>query len=188
MDLRITSTPALIGINTIPWKVEIQQPKADVELNTQHPKVEIHSEQVQVQIDQSKCFSEAGLKPISELSKENADLGHQKVMEGIARRVRQGHELAAIHKGGNPIASHAAENAFHLDDKEFTFDLIPKSRPKIDFIGGTVDINVIEGKVDMEVQVNKPIIDFTRGKVEIYLRQRNSIQIEYVGNSLNVTA
>lgn len=185
MDLKITTTPAQIGIKTTPARLEIQQPKADVALNIEHPRVEIDSEPIQVQIDQYQCFAEAGLKNFLDLTKEGAQIAKNKAMQGIERIVSQGNALAAIHQGGNPIADQAEENAFHLDDAEFNFDLIPKSRPKIDFIGGEVDIKVIEGKVNPKVKVNKPIVDYTRGKVEIYLKQKNSINIEYVGKKFN---
>ncbi|QEK13561.1 hypothetical protein FQB35_02390 [Crassaminicella thermophila] len=165
--------------------MEIKQPKADVTLNIEHPKLEIHSEQVKVQIDQYPCRAEEGLKNYIDLTKDNAAFAKQKAMEGIARIVSQGNQLAAIQNGGNPIADQAEENAYNLFDKEFNFDLIPKSRPKIDFIGGKVDIKFIEGKVKPQVKVNKPIINYTVGKFEIYLRQKNSINIEYVGKKFN---
>jgi len=187
-DLRITTTPALIGIQTKTGRLEIQQPKADMELNIQHPKVEIHSEQVKVQIDQYECFAEAGLKNFIDLTRENAAFAKQKFAEAVDRIVRQGDEMvASLHKGVDMIPIHAEENAFERNRVDYNMDTIPKSRPRIDFIGGTVDIKAIEGRVDAQVRINKPIIDYTRGSVDIYLRQKNSINIEYVGNQLDVT-
>ncbi|MDK2919036.1 MAG: hypothetical protein PWQ37_1769 [Candidatus Petromonas sp.] len=183
--LKINTSPALIGINTTPGKMEITQPKADINMNTEHPRIEIHSEQVRVQIDQYQCFAEAGLKNYLDLTKETVQLAKQAAMQGIERIVRQGNELAAIENGLDPIPNQAEENAFELFKKEFNFDLIPKSRPKIDFKGGTVDIKVHEGKVNMDIKVNKPQINYTPGKVEIYLRQKNSIDIQYVGGNMD---
>ncbi len=180
--LKITSTPALIGIKTTPGKLDIRQPKADVNMHTEHPKVEIKNDLPKVKIDQYQCFAEAGLKNFSDLNKEGAQLARQAAMEGIARRVRQGNELAAIETKTDPIPSQAEENAFELFNKEFNFDLVPKSRPKIELIRGKADITLHRGKVEMDVRVNKPIINYTRGKVEIYLKQRNSIEIEHIEN------
>ncbi|QXM07420.1 hypothetical protein KVH43_07105 [Crassaminicella indica] len=165
--------------------MSIQQPKADIKMTTKLPKVEIHTEPVKVQIDQYPCRAEIGFKNYIDLTKDTASFAKQKAMEGIARIVRQGNEMAAIQNKTDVIPEQAEENAYHLFDKEFNFDLIPKSRPKIDFIGGKVDIKPIEGKVNMDVGVNKPIIDYKMGKVDIYLRQKNSINIEYVGGRFN---
>jgi hypothetical protein len=185
MEIRINTTPALIGINRTPGKMEIQQPKADINMNTTLPKVEIHTEPVKVQIDQYPCRAEAGLKNYIDLTKDNASFSKQKAMEGIARIVRQGNEMATIQNNQDPIPQQADENAYHLFEKEFNFDLIPKSRPNIDFVGGAVDIKPIEGKVNMDVKVNKPIIQYQRGKVEVYLRQKNNLNIEWVGGKFN---
>ncbi len=184
--LSITTTPALIGIKTTSAKQEIQQPKAEVKLNIQHPKVEIDSEQVQVRIDQYQCFAESGLKNYLDLTKDNAAFAQQKFSEAVARIVRQGDEMVEnLHKGRDMIPIHAMENAIAKNSRQFNMVTMPKSCPKIDFVGGTVDINVVEGKVDIQVKTNKPIIDYNRGNVDIYLRQKNSIDIEYVDGKVD---
>ncbi len=183
--LIINTTPALIGISTTPGKLSIQQPKADVSMHTEHPKVEIDNKFPKVKIDQYECFAERGMKNYLDLTKETVQLAKQSAMQGIERRVRQGNELAAIENGRNPIARQAEENAFELFNKEFGLDFIPKSRPRIELIEGKPKITVHEGKVNIDVKVNKPIINYTRGKVDIYLRQKNSIDIQYVGEKID---
>ncbi|WZL73737.1 DUF6470 family protein [Clostridiaceae bacterium 35-E11] len=186
MDLRITATPALINIKTTPGKLQIKQPQADINSQIQPPKVQIHSEQAKVAIDQSQCFAESGLKSVFQLGKEWAAQGIQQAFQGIGRIAAQGDELAAIETGGNPISKQALENAFLMYEKNFNIGLMPKSRPKIEFTGGTVDIKVIPGEIRQNVKINKPQIQYTRGNVEVYLKQKNSIKIEYVGRRLNV--
>ncbi|SKC55899.1 DUF6470 family protein [Maledivibacter halophilus] len=183
--LKITTTPALIGINTINAKLDISQPKADLNMHTEHAKVEINSENPKVIIDQYQCFAEAGLKNILDLTRETAQISKQAALKGIERRVSQGNQMADIHKDYNPIAEMADYNAFELFNREFNFGLIPKSRPKIDIIEGNVDIKVHEGKANMDVKINRPQVDYTRGKVEIYLRQKNSIDIQYIGENVD---
>ncbi|TCO76468.1 DUF6470 family protein [Marinisporobacter balticus] len=185
MDLRITTTPALIGIQTNSAKIELHQQQADMQMNIEQPKLEIHTEQGKVQIDQYPCRAEEGLKNNIDLLKDTAVFAKQKAMQGIERIVRQGNQFAAIQNKTDAVAEQAEENAYHLFDKEFNFGSVPKSRPNIDFTGGNVEINVVEGKVNLQVKVNKPTLNYTRGNVEVYLRQKNSINIEYVGKKLN---
>jgi len=186
MDLRIASTPALIGIQTTHGKLEIKQPTADMQLNIEHPRVEIQTEQGQIHIDQYQCFAEAGLKNALDLAIDNTAYANQKLSQAVSRMVEQGDAMvAALHRGTDMIAIHAQENVFARYSSEFDIGTIPKSRPEIDFSGGTVEINVIEGRINPQVQLQKPIIDATRTKVDIYLRQRNSINIEYVGKRVN---
>lgn len=187
--LRITTKPALLGMETTPGKYDIQQPKADMQLNTQKPRLEMNTEHVQVLIDQYQCFAESGLKNYIDLTKDNVAFAQQKFSEAVARIVRQGDEMvSSLHKGQDMIPIHAQENIVAKNDKEFNMVTMPKSRPKIDFKGGTVEINVVEGKVDLQAKVNKPKINYNRGKLDIYLRQKNSVNIEYLGNQLNQLA
>lgn len=183
--LKITTTPALIGINTTPAKIEIQQPKPEISMHTEHPRVEIKNELPKVIIDQYECFADAGLKNFLDLTKEAAQLGKQAALQGIERRVNQGNQMKDIHKDFNPIAQQADYNAFELFNKQFTFGTVPKSRPKIELKEGKPHIEFREGRVDFDVKLSKPIVNYSRGSVEIYLRQKNSIDIEYVGNKID---
>ncbi|WP_129597504.1 DUF6470 family protein [Anaerophilus nitritogenes] len=185
MPFRIETQPALIGIQTTNAKLDIEQPKADMNMNIEHPKIEMHTEHVKVQIDQYPCFAEAGLKNYRDLTKDNIEFAKQKMSETIDRIARQGNEMMNIHENENALADQAIENAYLIFQKEWNIGFIPTSRPSIDFKGGTVDIQVKEGKVNMDVKVNKPIVDYTPGKVDIYLRQKNSIHIEYIKEKFN---
>lgn len=183
--LKISTTPALIGINTSAAKTEIQQPKPDVSMHTEHPKLEIKNELPKVLIDQYECFAEAGLKNFIDLTRETAQLSKKAAMQGIERRVNQGNQMRDIHKKINPIAQQAVYNAFEQFKKEFSLGTVPKSRPKIELKEGKPQIKVREGRVDFDVKVNRPIINYSSGNVEIYLRQKNSIDIEYVGKEID---
>ena len=93
----------------------------------------------------------------------------QAALEGIARRVDEGNMMANIKNSANAIAEIALNNSF----TQHVFDVVsmPKSRPLIDFIGGTVDITIHEGYVDVKSKPNMPIVDVQAGDIEIFLRQ-----------------
>ncbi|MDF2533249.1 MAG: hypothetical protein K0Q65_2830 [Clostridia bacterium] len=181
--IRISKTDGLIGINTTSANMSISQPKADFEMAIKHPKVEMHTEQIQVRIDQRQCFNESGLKDFTTLARDHANDGKQAVLEGIARRVNEGNMMAAIENNVDAIAEIAFNNSF--TSHVFDIETMPKSRPVIDFVGGTVDIRVDEGYVDIKSNPNKPLIDVEVGDVEIYLRQRPEINIEFIGNEID---
>lgn len=186
MDIRITTTSASIGIKTTNGRLDIQQPQAQMSINTQEPRLKIHAAPAKMQIDQYQCFAEAGQKNYSDMTRGYAALGMRRSMEGIATIARQGDQMANIHQGGNVIIAQAAQNGFPQDRMEFNFDAIPKSMPKIYVQQGKLDIQVQEGKVDVRVKSSSPKIHYTPGKVDIYLRQKNSIKVQYIGKKLNV--
>lgn len=181
--IKITTTNAQIGIQSTPTKMSIRQPKADFDMQQKHPKILLETEPIQIRIDQSQCFAEAGLKSYSALTEEQAARAKQAALEGIGRIVSEGNTLAAIENKYDAIAEIAASNFIQVAD--WNIDFIPKSRPKIDFVGGNVDISVDEGTVELRAKQNNPIIDVEVGSVEISLIQRPSISFEYIGKEID---
>lgn len=182
MALQINTIKPQIQIQTIKGEFSIRQPKPEVSIKTERPKLNIDSELPKVKIDQYQPFSEAGLKNYIDLTKENAMYAKQKVMEAIARYVDDGNRLAMIEISQDPIPELAEKNAWG-NEKVFDIGTLPKSRPEID-VTGRLDINFTMGKVSIDVKINKPIINITRNKVNIYLKQKPEIDIRYVDEKI----
>lgn len=181
--LQINKTDAQMGIKTTNAKLFISQKPAELEIETKASKLIIHTEQVKVLIDQSECWKERGLKDTFTLIVEAAEEGRQAVLEGIARVADEGSRMAAIKNKGNAFAEIALNNSF--DKVDFNVTFIPKSRPKIDAVGGTVDIQVDEGYVRINARTNKAEIDVEPGNVDIYMIQHPKIEIRFVGNNVD---
>lgn len=181
--LIINKVDGQLGIKTTNAKLYIEQPPADFRIEHKDSKLIMHTEQVQILIDQSACFSEEGLKSNMELLEQAKEMGRQALMEGIARRAQEGRRMGNVGKNANAIAEIAFENSF--DNHEFGLATIPMSRPKFDVKGGTVDIQVDEGYVRIYASPNKPKIEVEPGKVEIYMIQYPQISFEYTGNSVD---
>lgn len=185
MDLRITTQNGFIGINTTPEKMNIDYGKSNYNFQTKNPSIDMQITQPKVKIDQSKPLAEIGLKKVFDFISSNVQKGRQAAFRGIGRIASQGDELARIETGSNVIASQAEYNAFDQNKKEANIDFIPKSRPKIDLEKGKVNINLQEGEVDIQSKPQDVDLNLDRGKVEIYLRQKPFIDIEYIGNHLD---
>lgn len=158
---------------------------AKLEYRQKHARVNINTEKPKVLIDQYECFAETGLKNNYDFAKEAAQLGYQQVMSYIQETAQDGNTLAAIERGGNPIAQIAARKAF--PEKTFGLAFIPQSRPHIE-VTGNVDIqwdrnwegamtgvegNFIPGRVN---------IYFTPAKLSFLVRQYPSINFSYVSD------
>jgi hypothetical protein len=178
MSLQITTQKALIGINTIKVRTNIQQTQGEQTINTTRPKVNIKTENPQVIIDQSQCFKEIGLKNYLDLTKEAAKRGIQQALKYIGTIVEDGDRMAMI---GNDIPPAIPELAEKNAWKEggFNIGLIPKSRPKIE-VKGDLQIDWELGKVDVNYKASKLGIDYQRGKIDIYLKQKPSIDIQHM--------
>jgi hypothetical protein len=190
MGLTINTTPARIGIRTTPGKFEMHTRIAKLELKQRQAKVYIHTEQARVLIDQYPCFAEEGLKNNLDLAKAQAAKGYQNVMRVIAKKAQDGDAMAKIGNKANIMLNIIARDS--IKTHEFGMVTIPKSRPKIDVVGGTVDIepefhnNVGEiNGVSGHYIPGDVSISYTPSKVDIVMLSYGSIDIKYEGNNVD---
>lgn len=182
MGLSIRTTDIQLGIERTPSSLQMDIQNAKLELHQKHAKVNITTENPRVLIDQYQCFAEAGLKGNYDFTKEAAQLAYRQVMSFIGETARDGNTLAAIEKGGNPIADIAVRRAY--PQKEFGLDFIPKSRPEIE-VTGSIDIqwdrngegafNGVEGNYIP----GYARFDFEPARINIYVKQYPSVDIKY---------
>ncbi len=187
MALEIRTTQALVGVNRTPAKLSIEQPKAEVDGSISLPKIKVEGTLAKIKINQTQCFNESGRKSVEAFSADYVNFAKQKMQESIGRIAEQGNQLTDIHLGGNPIADQGASNAYDQFEHEFGMVTMPRSRPQIDVIEGTLDIKVEEGEITGKVRAKQPILNHDKGNIEFYLKQKNSISIKYLGENVDIS-
>jgi hypothetical protein len=184
MELRISQTYGKIGIETHPSRLSIRQPPPRVSMERRDPRLEIRREPVQVLIDQSRCFAEAGRKSIHELGREYARLGREAALEAIGRIAEEGGRMVAIERKENVIPQLSRERTNR--DAAFNIAFIPSSRPEIQVTGGNLDMEYIPGSIQMDWEIHtRAEFDATLHRVDIYMRQWPELHIEVVGKNLD---
>lgn len=186
IQLRVQSQPALIGLQTTNAQMNLRNPQPSIEIETTPAQLNARNTLPKVEIDQSQCFSESGLKGILELTTENASYSLQAMYASTSRIASQGDELTQISSGANVIAEQAYYNAFDQFDRDWNMVTMPQSRPKITLKEGGVTFNPTPGKVTITPKLTQPEMDYKAGKVDVYLRQRNSIDIHFEGINLDL--
>ncbi|RFB11031.1 hypothetical protein DZB84_21205 [Bacillus sp. HNG] len=178
-QIRLESQNAKRGIHTIKAVQEIQQPKAELSIEQPNAELTIKTTPGKLTIDQTEAWADMDLKHISRRIAEAADKGYQDSLEGIARRAQEGNELLRIENGGNPIAQIAKRKS---DGPELQFNIgwIPSYfSVKTNYVPAEVDIQVKVNKPIINAGINKPIHEYTPGNVDIYLDQRQSLKIDF---------
>jgi hypothetical protein len=179
-QIRLQSTFAKIAIKTTPPVQEIKQPPAELDLQQPPAEIKIETTPAKLTIDQTKAWEDMDLKHIFRRIEEFAQQGYEDWLEGIARVSRQGDELMRIEDGGNPIAEQAKENS---EDPIYDFNIgwIPSLfSVKTNFEPAKVHMDVKVHQPIIRAKINKPIINYTPGKVTVDLAQRNSLKIDFV--------
>lgn len=177
-QIQISQQYGRIGIDADPGQLEIQQPKATQTLTTTPSQLEIHSGPGQLMIDNSRWHDALGYGPALEVSSRIYSECHNIAMQGIAKIVEDGNRMAAIQTGENVFASLAKEAAQDNDFNELTY-VGDASYDNIDirYEPGPFNIHFEPAKVEHRVNVNKPVIDYRPGKLDIYMLQYPKLEI-----------
>ncbi|WP_339179832.1 DUF6470 family protein [Paenibacillus sp. FSL R5-0701] len=173
--VQIRTTPSLLSIDADPGQYSIRQPKAEVKLNTRPSKLTVESHPIRLNVDQSKAFSAYTGGNMIDMNARIYSGIEQQFLQNMANRVQQGNQLAAIHKPGNTIANIIGTD---WQPQPFPETRTPASFDNVDIRIETrpPDIRFQAAVSEMNVTVNRPEIEYQRGKLDIYVKQYASIQ------------
>lgn len=178
-QIRLQSISAQISIHTNKGQQSIEQLKADLSIEQPKADLKIETTPGQLSIDQTEAWADMDLKHISRRVAEVASQSKQDALEGIARRAEEGQQLMRIEDGGNPIADIAKKNSAKRI-YPFNIGYIPSAGSvKIQYEPANVNIDVTTNKPNINASINKPIIDYKPGSVDIQLERRNELNIDF---------
>lgn len=181
-QIRMHSTFIQIGLQTEKSIQQIEQPKAIQSIKQPQAIVNMKVIPGQLTIDQTEAWAQMDIKPISVRTAEFAQEGKKKVLEGMARRVQQGNEMMHIERGGKVFQAIAKENGEN-PPKQFNIGWIPSPfSVKMHYEQAKVQFNVQTQKPIIDVQVRKPIHEYTPGDVKVDILRKNSLKIDFVND------
>lgn len=180
--LQIRQTPALIGIDADAGKFSISQPKAEVNITTTPGELSVESSPPVLTIDQTRARAAYNGGSVLDMNKRIYSGIQQLYLQGIARRVEQGTRMAEFFKPGNTIAE-----VYGMDTEPNSFPepCGPASYDNVDIHFDTKAPQIIyqAARVDIQVERHDPEIEYTRGKLNIYMQQYASVQ--YIPPEIN---
>ncbi|MFX3687987.1 MAG: DUF6470 family protein [Paenibacillus sp.] len=173
--VQIRTMSSLLSIDSDPGQFSIRQPKADVQLSTRPAKLTVESHPIRLSVDQSKAFSAYNGGNMIDMNARIYSGIQQLFLQNMADRVEQGNQLAAIHKPGNTVANIVGSD---WQAKPFPEIRTPASFDNVETRVETQapDISFQPAESEMNVIVNRPEIEYNRGKLDIYVKQYASIQ------------
>ncbi|WP_433944325.1 DUF6470 family protein [Paenibacillus sp. SN-8-1] len=173
--LQIRQTPAILNFDADPGQYSIQQPKAEVNMNTQPSELEIHQYVPKLTIDSSAARSAFTGGNFLDMNSRIYSGFQDIYLQGIANRVEQGNRAAAIYEPGNTIADIYGQDWQPIPFPEFR---TPASMDNVDirFDVTPPDINFHKAHTDIQVEVHRPEIQYNRGKLDMYMKQYAAVQ------------
>lgn len=184
-QIRLQQTIAQLGMEIQKPVQDIRQPQADLNMQQVAAVVEIQNSPGILTIDTSEGQANIDLRGPLRRTRDYADFGRQRTFEAIAQISYNGDRLAAIENKGNPIADIAHEQSGIYENTDIIADHSGGDGIKMNYQPQPVQISVQPGGVKMNPQINPPELNYTRGKVEGYIRVKNSLSIDFVGISVD---
>jgi len=178
--LQIQSTKAQIGLDIQKAVQEIEQPQAKLDLQQPKAKISMQSQKSKLIIDAHEARESMDFKSSMSRTRDVAQQSIQDALEGTARRAQEGDELMQIENGGSPIADQAKRRG-KQPYSSINIKFIPEAGGvKVNFEPGKLDILVEPQKVVNNSTINKPIHNYTPGKVKVDLLQEPSLKIDWL--------
>ena len=117
-----------------------------------------------------------GLGNIGYLLKQDEEYSKRLVLEGIAKRAREGDRLVAEMTNPDTIAQLAKENS-RGQVPEINVEILPKTRPKI-IMNYDLDVEWQDGGTQIEFRIHPVTIEWVRGGVEVFANKGSKIDIK----------
>lgn len=178
-QIQIQTTKAELGLSIQQPQQQIKQQQADVQIEQPAAILSIHTTQGELHTDSSQARRDLGMVNFVEFARNDAQEGQQAVMAGIARRAREGEMMMSIENGGNAIQS-IIDSRTLPKQKMLGIKFIPSGNAvRTTYTPAKVDIQVQKNDPKINVQINKPVHNYTPGNVKVDLIQNPSIQIDW---------
>ncbi|MBQ4165532.1 MAG: hypothetical protein IJD85_04330 [Oscillospiraceae bacterium] len=187
----------LLQITTIPISIEIKVTNAKFELaDDRQPKVNIttqnggyvmKAEPLKINIDTYEARKSLGYGHMSDgdMLKQKASEGFTLPFQGTAKVASEGNQLAR----GVSASDIAIQNARAGATIETIMEFLPKEGADITFDGGKLNIDYQMGSQEIDWDITERLpMEFIPGSVELIVRDRPRVEIEYVGEPIYVPA
>lgn len=174
--LQVKQYPIQLDISTRQGVMELRQPRPDLNLSTESPTLTMERAQIHVELDQKEAWNALNGGSAIEMNNRIYSQMPGIVLQAIANKVEQGNQLAAIYKPNNTIANIIGDK---WNDYPQINYMAPPFSGKIgmEFVLKPLQIQVTEGRLQIDAQTHDPELDYTRGRVDIQVRQYPRVEI-----------
>lgn len=187
--------PNLLQITTIPIQIEIKVTNAKLEYaEDRQPKVNITTENggyvmkaepLKLNIDTYEARKSLGYGHMTDadMASQKASEGFSIAFQGTAKVASDGNQLA---RGMSP-SEIAINNARAGATVQTIMEFLPKTGADITFDEGKLNIEYHMGEQDIDWDIKSDLpMEFIPGSVELIVRDRPRVEIEYLGEPLYV--
>jgi len=182
-QIQIHTTDAKIDLNISKPQQYIKQPKATQHIEQPAAILEIRTTRGVLKVDSSQARRDIGMIGPLESSANYAEKGKQEALKGMARRANEGRQMMeSAGKGqGRATIQNIAKQNHGPHRTPFNIKFVPSiGSVKTDYTPGTTDVNIQRREPIIDAKVNKPIHEYTPGKVTGTMIQRPDVDTNVI--------
>ncbi|MEB3102343.1 DUF6470 family protein [Ferviditalea candida] len=177
LRLSIRQTYAQIGIRTHRASQDIHSNKGDLSIQQPQAKMDIQQPGGELTIDSSAAWTALGIGPNLEWTNFIYSQSKSIALQAIARIVEEGNRMAQITNPRNAFADLAKDVYFRENPVEYVGEA-SYFNVKVHYQPRAPIINIEPQKPQIQYTPNKPEVQYNPGSIEMYLQQKNSINIQ----------
>ncbi|MWC30918.1 DUF6470 family protein [Paenibacillus sp. MMS18-CY102] len=178
LRLSIRQTFAAIGIDADPTQQQMHMPRGEQRIQQNAATLDFESTRPQLSVDSTEALHALGKGPNLEWSSGIYSQMKSVFLQQLAQQVEEGKRMANITTSRSAFADLAQNALFAPNPVSYQIASPGYNNVKVQFMPGEVETRITPSPVSIEYTPQPAEIEAQRGKFEIYLRQKNSIQIE----------
>lgn len=176
LRLSIHQTFAQIGIQTTPGQQQMESPRGDLEIHQEPASMQITSPNGDLEIDSSQAWAALGQGNHFEWLKSIYSQMDNIALQAIAKIVEDGNRMADFRNPSNAFADLAAARWREKSPIQYVGEA-SNLNVKVHYEMRPTEIEWETHKPDIRYTPVKPNIYYSRETIEMYLRQKNTIDI-----------
>ncbi|GMK38262.1 hypothetical protein PCCS19_13160 [Paenibacillus sp. CCS19] len=180
LRLSIRQTYAAIGIDSEPTKQQMHMPQGDQQIQQPSAKMDFETTLPQLSIDSSEAWHALGHGPNLEWSSAIYSQMKSIFLQQLAKQVEEGKRLADITNPRSAFADLAQDALFRPNPVNYQTVSPGYLNVRVGYNSGSVRTDIDASPVQLDYTPHKAEIEAQRGRLDIYLRQKNSIEISVV--------
>jgi hypothetical protein len=179
-DLRLSihQTYAAIGIDAEPAKQQIRSPRGIQEIRGPSAEMNFESVPSELRVDSSEAWHALAKGPNLEWSSSIYSRMKSVFLQHLAQMVDEGKRMADITNPRSAFADLAKDALFRSNLVSYRPAEPSYDNVYVTFTPGHVSIAIEASRPEIRYMPQKPEISAEWGKLEIYLRHKNTIEIE----------
>ncbi len=184
MSIRITNQPALIGLDiTFPETTLEQRMPRMLMSQERQAKFELKVDVGQVVVDNKPALQSIGYYDPVILARRFSQRGLQEGLTGIKRRVQEGFEMSDIHQNGFVLGKIGRREAW---ERYLQVEVDCKKPAEVSYQPGYLEMDWTIRNNRYTTVLGEVESNFDWGKINLYLRQKDYIKIDWIGNRLDL--